>query len=125
MAWPQCGHNGLIYVSGSEVPGANAWDLTLDTESVELRKFGDDWVERCVTFNSASGSIEAIDGMKELYDAAVAGESVSFLIYPNRDTLGEYWSGDAIFGAGGAGSVDSAVTASSSWVSDGAVSWTE
>jgi len=54
MAWPQCGHNGLIYVSGSEVPGANSWSVTLDTESVELRKFGDSWVERCVTFNSAS-----------------------------------------------------------------------
>jgi len=124
MAWPKCGHNGLIYVSGTHIDGANSWNITVDTESVELRKFGDDWVARCATFNSASGSIEAIDNVKDLMDAAKARASVSFLIYPDAGTTGEYWSGNAIFGAGGDGSVDGPAGASSSFVSDGEVSWT-
>lgn len=124
MAWPKCGHNGLIYVSGVSITGANSWNITVDTESVELRKFGDSWVTRCATFNSASGSIEAIDNVKELMDAAIARAPVSFVIYPDSGTAGEYWSGDAIFGAGGDGSVDGAAGASSSFVSSGTVSWT-
>ena len=124
MAWPKCGHNALVYVSGTEISGGNSWEITVDTETVELRKFGDDWVERCVTFNTASGSIESLDDVDTLYGAATAGDSVSFLLYPDRATAGEYWSGNAIFSAGGGASVDGPATASASFESDGTITYT-
>ena len=37
------GKNGLIYVSGAGLEGANAWTYAIDTESAEYAKFGDDF----------------------------------------------------------------------------------
>lgn len=125
MSLPVCGHNGYIYVSGDALQGANAWSVDVATESVELRKFGDDWVDRCVTFNSWSGSIDAIDDIKILMDAATAGDSVSLYIYPDRDTTGEYYSGNAIFGHGASADTGSMVGASGSFEGHGALTWTE
>jgi len=92
---------------------------------VELLKFGDDWVDRCVTFNSWSGSIEAIDDIETLMNAATAGDSLPLYIYPDRATAGEYYSGNAIFGHGGAADVASPVTVSSAFEGDGTLTWTE
>lgn len=119
MAWPKCGHDALVYVSGTEIDGANAWSLDLSSESVELRKFGDDWVERCKTFNDWSGSIDAIDNVKDLTDAATASDSVAVLLYHDRNTAAEYFSGNAIFGASAGADVDGAATAGASFDGDG------
>ena len=125
MSLPVCGHNGYIYVSGIALQGANAWSIDIATESVELRKFGDSWVDRCTTFNSWSGSIDAIDDIKTLVDAATAGDSLPLYIYPDRNETGEYFSGNAIFGANSAGDTGSAVTAGTSFEGDGSLAWTE
>lgn len=125
MSLPVCGHNGYIYVSGIALQGANAWSIDVATESVELRKFGDDWIDRCVTFNSWSGRIDAIDDINTLIDAATAGDSLPLYIYPDRETTGEYYSGNAIFGHSGAGDTGSPVTAGASFEGDGALAWTE
>ena len=125
MSLPVCGHNGYIYVDGNALQGANAWSVDVDTETVDLRKFGDDWVNRCVTFNSWSASIDAIDDIKTLMDAATAGESKSLYIYPDRSTTGEYYSDNGIFSTGGSGDTGSAVGVSAGVEGDGELSWTE
>jgi hypothetical protein len=125
MGFPQSGIDGYIYVDGNALQGANAWDITIPSEAVEQRKFGDDWVSRSKTFNDANGTIDAIDDVKILYDAATGSSSVLTYIYPNRGTTGEYWYGNAIFGTSGSGSVDGNVTAAGDWVGDGAWTWVE
>jgi hypothetical protein len=125
MSWPQSGHDAYIYIDGNALQGANAWDLSIPSETVEQRKFGDSWVERDKTFNDASGSIDAIDDVKILYDAATASSSVLTYIYPNRSTTGEYWYGNAHFGASADGSVDSNASAAGDWVGDGTWTWVE
>lgn len=125
MSLPVCGHNGYIYVSGIALAGANAWSIDVATETVELRKFGDDWIDKCVTFNSWSGSIDAIDDIQTLLNAAKAGDSLPLYIYPDRATTGEYYSGNAIFGHGASADTSSPVGVSSSFEGDGALTWTE
>ena len=117
MAWPKCGHNALVYVSGTEVVGT-AWSLDITSETVELRKFGDTWVTRCKTFSDWAGSIDALDDVKVLTDAATATTSVAVLLYHDRSTATEYFSGNAFFGASAGASVDGPATAGASFVGD-------
>ena len=55
MAWPKSGHDALIYISAGEIDGANAWTLDVPSDTVEVVKFGDDWVATYKTFNRWSG----------------------------------------------------------------------
>jgi len=125
MSLPVCGHNGYIYVSGIALQGANAWTIDVTTETVDLRKFGDSWIDKCVTFNGWSGSIEAIDDINTLIDAASAGDSLPLYIYPDRSTTAEYYSGNAIFAHNAAADTGSPVTVGASFEGDGALTWTE
>lgn len=112
MGAPYHGKNGLIYVSGTEIVGANAWSIAITTDNVETPQFADSWKKRAVGFNDWSGSIQAWDQLDEktLIEAAVAGAAVALLIYPDRNTLTAYYSGNAIFGASSDGGVAAAVT---------------
>jgi len=125
MSLPICGDNAYIYVSGIALQGANAWSIDVATESVELRKFGDSWVDRCVSFNSWSGNIDAIDDIQTLLNAATAGDSLPLYIYPDRGTTTEYYEGNAIFGHGNSADMGSAVTPGASFEGDGSLTWNE
>ena len=93
------GYNGLIYVSGTELTGANAWSLSISQDSVETPQFGDRWKKRVVGMNDWSGNITAWlhPNSKALTTAALAGVSVAILLYPTRADLTDYFSGNAIF----------------------------
>lgn len=112
------GKNGLIYVSGTEIAYANAWDLTVDIDSAELAHFGSSWQEREAGINDWSGSITAWHDQdsKVLYDSAVAGEALALLIYPKRTDLTTYWSGDAIFSFGSSGDMGAGVGQTANFV---------
>ena len=93
------GKNGLIYIGSSAITYGNAWDLTVDTESVEVAHHGATWQERLVGINDWSGSITAwfdLDS-KVLYTAATSGAVQALKVYPKRTDLTTYWSGNAIF----------------------------
>lgn len=108
MGAPLHGRNGLIYVSGTEISGANAWSLNITQDSVETPQFADTWKKRAVGFADWSGNITAWmhNDSKVITTAATAQVSVAIIIYPVRSDLADYFSGSAIFGAsmgGGAG----------------------
>lgn len=100
MAGPTHGINGLVYISGAELSQANAWNLNIAQQSSESTAFGAAWVSRVVGPKDWSGSVSAWGELdsKLITDAATAGASVPILIYPDRNTLGSYYSGNAIFG---------------------------
>lgn len=99
MGAPRSGNNGLIYISGSEIVGANTWSINIDVEMAETPQFGDGWKKRIVGHNDWSGSISAWDQGDDsnLQDAATAQASVALLIYPDRSDLASYYEGNAIF----------------------------
>lgn len=100
MGAPFNGKNGLIYVGGTELTGANAWTINVTTESAEYVKFGDSWKGRTVGVNDWAGNVTAYDMADEkiLFTAATGGVAVALLIYPTRSTLTSYYSGNVIFG---------------------------
>jgi hypothetical protein len=111
MGVPLHGRNGLIYISGTEITGANAWTLRITQDAVETPQFADTWKKRVVGFADWSGSITAWlhTDSKLITDAAVAQVSVALLIYPNRNDLTDYFSGNAIFGANMGGGASAAI----------------
>ena len=115
------GHNGLIYVSATEITGANAWSLDIEQGSSPVTAFADDWTPRVVHAADWSGSLTAWDenDVSTLFDAATAGVSVALIIYPAGQTdQGDVLSGNAIFGLSASGDVSSAVSLSVSFVGD-------
>lgn len=111
MGAPFHGKNGLIYISGAEITGANAWILNIPQDSLETPQFGETWKKRVVGQADWSGNITAWmhTDSKVITSAATAGVSVALLVYPNRTDLTDYFSGSAIFGASMAGGVGAAV----------------
>lgn len=127
MAFGVAGHgvNGIIYVSGAELVGANAWSISISTNSAEYVKFGDTWLSRVVGPNDWAGTIGAVhdqDG-QQLQDAACAGAAVALLIYPARTDLTAYYSGDAIFEFGSDANSTSAVAHTASFVGHSTMSY--
>lgn len=110
-AVPKHGKNGLIYVSGAELVGANAWTVDIATDSVELPIFGDTWKKRAAGLSGFSGTLTVwqLEDSKQLATAASAGTTVALIIYPDRESQADHYSGDAIFGFGASGGVDSGV----------------
>lgn len=111
MGAPKHGINGLIYISGTELVGANAWSIAATRDSVEVLKFDDDWKSVVIGGGGWSGSINAWEQFDEqlLFQAATAGVLVALLIYPDRDDLTDYYSGSAVFGANSSASSTTAV----------------
>lgn len=117
---PRHGYNALVYVSGAEISGGNAWSIDIATDAVVTNVFGDTWKKRSVGQSDWSGSITAWDedDDRTLVDAATAQASVALLIYPTRADLADYYSGNAIFGARTSGGVTAAVDKSGDFVGD-------
>lgn len=118
MGIPLHGKNGLIYISGSEITGANAWTLNIATDNVEVPQFGDTWKKRVTGMSGYSGSVTAWlhTDSKIITNAAVAGTTVAFLIYPVRTDLTDYFSGSAIFSADLGGGTSAAIGRSAAFV---------
>jgi len=105
------GKNGLIYVSGTEIFGANAWDITVAHDATEYAVFNDDWKSNFSGLMGWSGSITALhdQATKVLYTAAAYDGTCALLIYPDSTDISTYYSGSAIFGMGSSGDMSSAV----------------
>jgi hypothetical protein len=123
MGAPYSGKDGLIYVSGVEVYGANAWEINSSPEANEAPEFGDTWKKNTVGLLTWSGSITAWDQSDDqtLFTMATAGVSVALLIYPNLGSATDYYRGNAIFGVDAAGSTASSVSRNGSFIGDGAL----
>lgn len=118
MGAPFHGKNGLIYISGTEITGANEWSINITTDSAEIGQFSETWKKRVVGQHDWSGSITAWmhADSKVITNAAVADVPVALLIYPNRADLTDYFSGNAIFGAQLGGGMSSAAGRSGDFV---------
>jgi hypothetical protein len=115
------GRNGLIYISGVELYGANSWTLNISTESAEYAAFGESWKTRLTGLNDWGGSVTAWhdqDG-KKLVDAAVAGAVVALAIYPDRGDLTTYASGNAIFSVDRSADMGSIISQTANFVGSG------
>lgn len=121
MGAPIHGINGLIYVSGTELAGANAWSIDSSIDAAEAPEFGDTWKKHVSGLLTWSGSLSAWEQEddKLLFSAATAGTSVALLIYPHRDDLTNYYSGNAIFAASSAGDSASPVSKNATFTGDG------
>jgi len=120
------GLNGQVYISGASLEGANAWSINIEVQSAEYLKFGDSWVNRLTGARSWSGTLGAVHDQdaQKIQTAAVAGEDVALLIYPDESDTTTLYSGRAIFSFGTETGTDSAVMQSSDFVGDGALSIT-
>jgi hypothetical protein len=121
MGAPFHGIDGLIYISGTEITGANSWSINIDNDTEDAMEFGDRWKDKLKGGREWGGSIGAwmhLDS-KVITDCALAGTFVSLLIYPNRDNLTDYFSGNAIFGQSSSGSTSGAVSRDGDFVGTG------
>ena len=119
----QAGKNGLIYVSGTEIPGANAWSISIESDTIEYAKFGDTWKNNFAGLKGWSGSIGALhdQAAQVLQTAAAAVVVVALLIYPDRTDGSTYYSGNAIFSFSSDAGMDSPVGQSADFTGDGAL----
>lgn len=120
MGAPFHGFNGLIYVSGTEIVGANSWSFSFDKDTVETPQFGDTWKKSVGGLLGWSGSISAWEqgDSKVLSSAAASIASVAVLVYPARATLTSYYSGNANFSFSSEGSTGGAVGNTADFVGD-------
>ena len=58
---------------------------------------------------------------KLIHDCAVKGGTVPILIYPDRDELTDYYSGNVIFGASASGNTGGGVARDGDFVGSGAL----
>ena len=116
----------MRYISGTEITGANSWSISIDNDTEEALEFGDRWKTVLAGGRGWGGAINAylhIDS-KVIHDAAVKGGTVPLLIYPDRDTLTSYYSGNAIFGLSAGGSTTGAMNRDGDFVGDGTLTAT-
>ena len=115
---PRHGFNGIIYISGIELPGANQWSVNIQSDKADIPIFGDTGARKVKGLHNDGGSIQAWhdEAASILQDAAQANVTVSFLIYPYRGTLTAYYSGNAFFDMSSEGSMDSGVSQSSDFL---------
>ena len=123
MGAPYSGKDALIYVSGTELVGGNAWAINSTMDQIEAPEFQDTWKKHVVGLLTWTGSITAWDQADDslLFDAATAGTSVALLIYPDVGDPTNYYSGNALFAASSNASTSSAVDKSATFTGDGAL----
>lgn len=121
MGTPRHGRNGLIYISGIELAGSNAWSIKIDVDTSEAGTFGDQWKNQLIGLLGWSGSVNAWDHVdsKLLADAAISGTPLPLVIYPLRTELTDYYSGNAIFGMSSAGGMGGGITKDGDYTGDG------
>lgn len=117
------GINGQIYVSGTELTGANSWSVNVDQDAVEEVKFGDSWKSQKIGARGWSGSVNAYgdNASKLILDAATSGVSVQIIIYPARGDTADSLVGNAVFGSAMDASTTSIFNENGSFVGDGAL----
>jgi hypothetical protein len=93
--------NGLVYVSGQELVGANAVAIGINTRTVEYITFGDTWVNNAAEISEFSGSLGAVHDQDAqiLQTMVTARTAVSLLGYPSRTDLSTYYNASVIFTA--------------------------
>lgn len=103
--------NGMIYVSGAVLEGANAWSVDIDHRSAEYIKFGDLWVNNVHSINAFSATIGAVHDQdtKQLQTAATTAAAVACLIYPKRTDLTTFYNFSGLFSTGHSASVGNVV----------------
>lgn len=118
MGAPFSGKNGLVYISGTEITGANAWSLDITQPAIETPQFNDTSTKRIVALGDWSGTVDAWShsDSKVITSAAVAGRSVTLHIYPDRSTLTAYAYGLAIFGSKNSGATNAPVARNGDFV---------
>jgi len=124
MGAPYSGKNALIYLSGQELVGANAWSINSTNQASEAPQFNDTWMRQVPGLLNWGGNITAWDQGDEsiLFDMATAGVAIDMIIYPDRGTPANYYQGNAIFGVNSSGSTSSPVDKTGDFVGDGALS---
>lgn len=112
------GKDSLVYVSATEVFGANAWTLAIDHSSITYSCFGDDYVGTFSGTHGWSGSITALhdNAAEVLHTAAVYDGTVALIVYPVNSAGTDYWSGSAVFSWGASASMTEATGESVSFV---------
>ncbi len=110
----------MVYVSATEVVGANEWSIDVSGSSVATGQFSDTFVKKVAGPKEWSASITSWDQGDDsiLFDAAAAVAEVAVLIYPYRTVAGNYYSGNAIFSISTSGGTGSGVTVSASLEGD-------
>ena len=123
---PKAGWNGLIYVSGTVLEGANAWSVETGHESVDVSRFGNADNRVLAGTRANSGSITAWhdQAAKVLQNAADADVLVSWKIYPDESDVATYYSGNAVFGFSSDGARDAAVGQECEFTNDNAITKT-
>lgn len=126
MGAPFHGKQGLIYVSGVEIVGANAWTIDMARDTVEVPQLGDTWKKAAGGLLGWSGTITAWEQGDEMtiIDASTSVASVALLIYPTKDDTADFYSGNAFFGASSDGSTGSGVSKNGTFVGDGTLTIT-
>ena len=111
---PKHGKNGLIFVSGIELPGANAWAVNIQSDKADIPIFGDTGTRKLKGLHTDGGSITAWhdQAAKILQQAAQADVVVSVVIYPDRNILTDYYSGNAFFNLSSEAGMDAAISQS-------------
>ena len=117
------GKDSLIYVSGTEIFGANEWTLALDHSTITYSCFGDDYNGTFSGTYGWSGALTAIhdNDAEVLHAAATYDGTVALLVYPVNSVGTDYWSGDAVFSWGASGGMTAAIGETASFVGDGAL----
>lgn len=120
------GHNGLVYLSGAELEGANAWTVAINKRSAEYILFGDTWANNLPSVNDWAGTLGAVHDQdaKKIQDAVVATIAVALLIYPDRGDISTFYNGSAIFGFSSDASVAAVVSQAATFLGDGALTLT-
>lgn len=120
------GHNGLVYLSGAELEGANAWSVAINKRSAEYIKFGDTWVTNLPSVNDWAGTLGAVHDQdaKKIQTAVTATVAVALLIYPDRGDLTTYYDGSAIFSFSSDASVAAVVSQASTFLGTGTLTLT-
>jgi hypothetical protein len=126
MGAPYSGKDGMIYVGGTKLVGANAWEINSTNEVSEAPEFQDTWKKHVTGLLTWSGTITAWDQAddKILFTAATGGSSVALIIYPDASDTSNNYSGNALFAASSSGSTTSAVAKNGDFTGDGTLTIT-
>jgi hypothetical protein len=84
----------MVYVGGTKLVGANAWEINSTNEVSEAPEFQDTWKKHVTGLLTWSGTITAWDQAddKILFTAATGGTSVALIIYPDASDTSKPYS---------------------------------
>ena len=126
MGAPYSGKDAMVYVGGTKLVGANAWEINSTNEVSEAPEFQDTWKKHVTGLLTWSGTITAWDQSddKIFFTADTGGSSVALIIYPDAGTTANNYSGNALFAASSSGSTSAAVAKNGDFTGDGTLTIT-